>query len=101
MHDHAPAAGGIRDASHRRLLAISLTLTATVMVVQVVGAILSGSLALLADAAHMFTDSSALVIALIATAVAATDGSQPWWKATPAVAMPCWASRSNTSLPRN
>ncbi|QMU95817.1 cation transporter [Microbacterium esteraromaticum] len=71
MHDHAPAPGGIRDAGHRRLLAISLTLTATVMVVQVIGAILSGSLALLADAAHMFTDSSALVIALIATAVAA------------------------------
>ncbi|GAA3943559.1 cation diffusion facilitator family transporter [Microbacterium soli] len=71
MHDHAPAAGGIRDAAHRRLLAVSLALTATVMVVQVVGAVLSGSLALLADAAHMFTDASALVIALIATAVAA------------------------------
>lgn len=71
MHDHAPAAGGIRSASHRRLLAISLTLTATIMVVQVVGALLTGSLALLADAAHMFTDASALVIALIAAAVAA------------------------------
>ena len=71
MHDHAPAAGGIRSASHRRLLAISLTLTATIMVMQVVGAILTGSLALLADAAHMFTDASALVIALIAAAVAA------------------------------
>jgi len=41
------------------------------MVVQVVGAVLTGSLALLADAAHMFTDASALVIALIAAAVAA------------------------------
>ncbi|MDR6142160.1 cobalt-zinc-cadmium efflux system protein [Microbacterium foliorum] len=71
MHDHAPAVGGIRSASHRRLLAISLTLTATIMVVQVVGAIFTGSLALLADAAHMFTDASALVIALIAAAVAA------------------------------
>ena len=71
MHDHAPAPGGIRGAGNRRLLAISLGLTATIMVVQVVGAILSGSLALLADAAHMFTDSSALVIALIASAVAA------------------------------
>ena len=71
MHDHAPAAGGIRSANHRRLLAISLTLTATIMVVQVVGALLTGSLALLADAAHMFTDASALVIALIAAAVAA------------------------------
>ncbi len=71
MHDHAPAAGGIRSASHRRLLAISLTLTASVMLVQIVGAVLTGSLALLADAAHMFTDASALVIALIAAAVAA------------------------------
>ena len=71
MHDHAPAVGGIRDAGHRRLLTVSLSLTVTVMVVQVIGAVLSGSLALLADAAHMFTDASALVIALIATAVAA------------------------------
>ena len=71
MHDHAPAAGGIRSAGHRRLLTISLCLTATIMVVQVVGALLTGSLALLADAAHMFTDASALVIALIAAAVAA------------------------------
>src|SRR6218665_481443 len=71
MHDHAPASGGIRSAGHRRLLTISLCLTATIMIVQVVGAILTGSLALLADAAHMFTDASALVIALIAAAVAA------------------------------
>jgi len=71
MHDHAPAPAGIRSASSRRLLTISLSLTATVMVVQIVGAVLTGSLALLADAAHMFTDASALVIALIASAVAA------------------------------
>lgn len=68
MHDHAH---GIRGSGSRRLLTISLCLTATVMVVQVIGAILTGSLALLADAAHMFTDASALVIALIASAVAA------------------------------
>ncbi|WP_144834755.1 cation diffusion facilitator family transporter [Microbacterium sp. BH-3-3-3] len=70
MHDHAPG-GGIRDASNRRLLAIALGLTTVVMVVQIVGAIVSGSLALLADAAHMFTDAAALVVALIATAIAA------------------------------
>lgn len=69
MHDHA-SAGGIRDASNRRLLATALMLTASVMVVQIVGAILSGSLALLADAAHMFTDAAALVVALVATAIA-------------------------------
>lgn len=72
MHDHAPSGtGGIRGASNRRLLALSLTITSVVLVVQVVGAVLSGSLALLADAAHMFTDVAALVIALIASTVAA------------------------------
>lgn len=70
MHDHAPE-GGIRGASNRRLLAISLAITSVVMIVQVVGAFLSGSLALLADAVHMFTDAAGLVIALIAAAVAA------------------------------
>ncbi|UIN31874.1 cation diffusion facilitator family transporter [Microbacterium binotii] len=70
MHDHAPASG-VRGGSNRRLLAISLGITSTVFVVQVVGALLSGSLALLADAAHMLTDAAALVIALIASAMAA------------------------------
>lgn len=70
MHDHAPAAG-VRAAGNRRLLAISLAITIAVMVVQVVGSALSGSLALLADATHMFADAAALVIALIAGAVAA------------------------------
>jgi cobalt-zinc-cadmium efflux system protein len=68
MHDHAP---GIRGTANRRLLAISLAITAVVMIVQIVGAVVSGSLALLADAAHMFTDAAALVIALIASIVAA------------------------------
>ncbi|MGA7146939.1 MAG: cation diffusion facilitator family transporter [Microbacterium sp.] len=72
MHDHANGShGGLRGASNRRLLALSLAITTVVMVVQIVGAALSGSLALLADAAHMFTDAAALVIALVATAVAA------------------------------
>ncbi len=72
MHDHARGpVRGIRGASSRRLLALSLAITSVVMVVQIVGAALSGSLALLADAAHMFTDAAALVIALIASTVAA------------------------------
>lgn len=71
MHDHAHATTGIRGARSRTLLMISLCLTAIVMIVQVIGAALTGSLALLADAAHMFTDAAALVIALIASAVAA------------------------------
>lgn len=71
MHDHASGNAGIRGGSNRRLLAVSLGITSVVMVVQVVGAVLSGSLALLADAAHMFTDAAALVIALVASTVAA------------------------------
>lgn len=74
MHDHAPA--GIRSGHPRRLLAISLGITATVLVVQVIGAVLTGSLALLADAGHMFTDSSGLVIALIAASVAARPADE-------------------------
>jgi cobalt-zinc-cadmium efflux system protein len=70
MHDHAPT-GGIRGAGNRRLLAVSLGITSIVMIVQIVGAIVSGSLALLADAVHMFTDAAALVIALVASVVAA------------------------------
>ncbi|WP_336632186.1 MULTISPECIES: cation diffusion facilitator family transporter [unclassified Microbacterium] len=71
MHDHAHSVSGVRGQANHRLLAISLTLTSVVMVVQVVGAVVTGSLALLADAAHMFADASALVIALIASIVAA------------------------------
>ncbi|QAY61062.1 cation transporter [Microbacterium protaetiae] len=67
MHDHAP---GIRGAGNRRLLAISLALTGVIMVVQIIGGVLAGSLALLADAAHMFADAAALVIALVAGSVA-------------------------------
>lgn len=71
MHDHAHATPGLRGTANSRLLTISLALTSVVMLVQIVGAILTGSLALLADAAHMFADASALVIALIASLVAA------------------------------
>jgi cobalt-zinc-cadmium efflux system protein len=75
MHDHAPAEG-IRGASNRRLLALSLGITSVVMVVQIVGSIVSGSLALVADAAHMFTDSAALVVALIASSVASRPANE-------------------------
>ena len=45
---------------------IALVLTGTFMLVEVVGGILSGSLALLADAGHMLTDTMALTLAAIA-----------------------------------
>ncbi len=45
---------------------IALILTATFMVVEVIGGILSGSLTLLADAGHMLTDTMALALAAVA-----------------------------------
>ena len=57
--------GDVR-ARNSRLLGIVLALTATITVVEVVGGILTGSLALLADAAHMLSDNVALSLALVA-----------------------------------
>lgn len=45
---------------------IALVVTAAFMIVEVVGGILSGSLALLADAGHMLTDTMALALAAMA-----------------------------------
>ena len=57
-----------RDKS--RLLFIAMIMTATFMVVEVIGGLFSGSLALLADATHMLTDAAALGLAWGATRVA-------------------------------
>ena len=54
------------NESNQRRVMIALVLTGTFMVVEVVGGILSGSLALLADAGHMLTDTMALGLAAMA-----------------------------------
>jgi cobalt-zinc-cadmium efflux system protein len=54
------------DESNLTRVMIALVLTGTFMVVEVVGGILSGSLALLADAGHMLTDTMALALAAMA-----------------------------------
>lgn len=63
-HGHDHTAG----ASARRLT-IALILTATFLIAEVIGGLVFNSLALLSDAAHMFTDVMALAIALIAIKV--------------------------------
>lgn len=71
-HGHAherPAPGHLRGAQ-RRALWIALGLNAAFLVVQIVGGVAFGSLALLADAAHMASDVSGLLIALGAAALA-------------------------------
>lgn len=67
MHSHPHHRHHHHHGGHGRALGLSLALTSTVLVVELVGAWWSGSLALLSDAAHMFTDAAALAIALLAT----------------------------------
>jgi len=60
------AAPSPRGAASSRPLAIALGITAAFMLVEAAGGFVSGSLALLADAAHMATDVAALALALVA-----------------------------------
>ena len=64
-HDH-----GVREAS-RRSLAAALVLTVAFTAVELVGGLLTGSLALLADAVHMLSDNVAIGLALVAVWLAA------------------------------
>lgn len=64
-HGHGTAA-----AAHRGRLVAVLAITLTVLVAEVVGSILTGSLALLADAGHMLTDAVGISAALVAVALA-------------------------------
>ena len=71
-HGHAHAAGRAED---RTRLWLVLAVTGSFIVVQLVGAWVSGSLALLADAGHMLTDAAAIALALSASYVAALPAS--------------------------
>jgi len=66
-HGHGHAAGRAEDRGRLRIV---LAVTAAVLVVELVGAWLAGSLALLADAGHMATDAAAVIVALGASYVA-------------------------------
>jgi cobalt-zinc-cadmium efflux system protein len=66
-HTHVSGTAG---AAQRRRLAVVLGLTLLVMGAEIVGAIVSGSLALLADAGHMATDAAGVALALGAVSLA-------------------------------
>jgi cobalt-zinc-cadmium efflux system protein len=68
-HTHAPA------GSNRRRLAIAFSITTTILLAEVVGAIITGSLALLIDAAHMLVDAGGLLLALVAANLTARPSS--------------------------
>jgi len=64
-------------ATDARRLGWALAITATFMLIEVAGGLLSGSLALLADAGHMLTDSAALALAWFAARLALRPGAMP------------------------
>ena len=67
-HSHGPSisTGGM----HRRRLLVVLGITSTVLVAELVGSAITGSLALLADAGHMFTDVAGILLAVLAVTFA-------------------------------
>ncbi|SFD32706.1 cobalt-zinc-cadmium efflux system protein [Bosea sp. CRIB-10] len=66
-HSHGGAApAGTAAGKHKSRLAMALGLTTAFMLAEVVGGLWTGSLALLADAAHMLTDAGGLALALVA-----------------------------------
>ena len=62
-HDHSHASAATRN---QRRLAVVLALAITTLVVELVGAAVANSLALLADAGHVFTDAAGITLALLA-----------------------------------
>jgi cobalt-zinc-cadmium efflux system protein len=70
-HDH-------RLATDRRALTVALVLVVALMAGEIVAGIVGHSLALLADAGHLFTDAAALAFALFASAMAARPAAGRW-----------------------
>ena len=66
-HDHSHA---VVTEGNAKKLSIALVFTTIFLVVEVIAGLITESLALLSDAAHMFTDAAALAIALIAIQIA-------------------------------
>ena len=64
-HDHN------HGMTNRVRLSVAIAIVAAFLIVELVGSLLAGSLALLADAGHMFSDLLGLVIALVALGIAA------------------------------
>ncbi|MFP3579648.1 cation diffusion facilitator family transporter [Arthrobacter sp. SIMBA_036] len=74
-HDHNHSHGLTATGRHRKRLIAVLAITLAVVGIQVLGAVVSGSLALLADAGHMLSDAAGVFIALMATWIATRPAS--------------------------
>ena len=68
-HDHS-APGHVHGSGNQRAVGIAALITGTYMFAEIIGGILSGSLALLADAGHMLSDFVSLALAWLAFRIA-------------------------------
>ena len=75
MNGHAHGHGSTATGQHRGALAGALSAALAIFAVEVVGAVVSGSLALLADAGHVLADAGGVALALGATLLAARPAS--------------------------
>ncbi len=55
-----------KSVNHEKRLWLALSLTTTFIMVELIGSVISHSLTLLSDAAHLFTDAAALIISITA-----------------------------------
>ncbi|GMA20026.1 cation diffusion facilitator family transporter [Arsenicicoccus piscis] len=88
-HDH-----GLATANRGRLL-VALAITLSVLGIEVVAAVVTGSLALLVDAAHMLTDAVGLVVATLAATLIARPATtrRTWgWQRAEVIAAAAQAS---------
>lgn len=65
-HGHSHAHGEVSNGANERRLMLAAALTTVTLLAETIGGIVSGSLALLADAGHMLTDAAALILAWLA-----------------------------------
>ena len=82
-HDHGHAHGAMgagRPGDFRRKLWMAFAITAVIVVAQAVGAVVTGSLALLTDTAHAIVDASGLLVALVAASLMLrpADSTRTW-----------------------
>jgi cobalt-zinc-cadmium efflux system protein len=69
-HSHAGSAARTVTGQHRRALIAVMTLSTLIAIAEIIGALITGSLVLLADAAHMAADAAGLGLSLLAAYVA-------------------------------
>jgi cobalt-zinc-cadmium efflux system protein len=75
-HGHQHRHGLEASSGGKRDLLVALAITVLMMVAEIIGGLLSNSLALLSDAGHMFTDNLALLLSFFAMTFAAMPATQ-------------------------